>query len=184
MDLSETWRYVRFAADSGFNVIFWNINALANKKSAVKIPPTWDAYFKMFTDSKLKFYGTAIDVQVPDEIRAIVTESKVDGHITLAFGSLTTELYTPRWLAGIPVTFMRIYEHVDSKGSIACVSVKLPVEFMSKCGHACKPHLHVTLYNKGIYKAKDSADLVAGIIPATRTYDLKSVSGNGRLSYF
>ncbi len=184
-DIRDTWRYVRFAADSGFNIIFWEISSLSGKKTS-KIPLTWGAYFAMFTDSKLKFYGTSIDIQVPDKIRAMIPKSKVDGHVTLAFGSLSTELYTPAWLDGIPVTFLRIYEHVDPNGkdAIACVSVKLPDAFMAECGHACKPYLHVTLYNQGKFKAKDSADLVAGIIKATKVTDLKGVSGKGELSYY
>jgi hypothetical protein len=215
-NLGESWRYVRFAADSDFNVVFWRITVAGDKSTACRglaerglhlkdlgklevywakmmanpIPATWDAYFKQFATTRIsKLYGAAVDVRVPAKIRELVPESKLNGHVTLAFKNLHSRLYHPDWKK-FPVTYLTVYERLEPNGidAIACVSVKLPDEYMDLPGvrDVCQPYLHVTLYTKGKYEARQSADLVSGVIPATRVIDLSGygLSSQGTMSYY
>lgn len=214
-NLGESWRYVRFAADSDFNVVFWRITVTGDKSTVCKclaargihlkdlgklegywdkmmagpIPATWDAYFRQFATTRIsKVYGAAIDVRVPAKIRELVPESKLNGHVTLAFKNLHSSLYHPTWKK-LPVTYLTIYERLEPNGidAIACVAVKLPDEYMDIPGvrDVCQSHLHVTLYTKGKYEARQSADLVSGVMPATRVIDLSDgLSSQGTMSYY
>jgi hypothetical protein len=186
-DLADSYLYVKFAKDSGFNVVFWSIDMLGGRADCATlaarglhlndlkkvqqywdrmhdtpVPATWDAYFgdyKLEDCRAAKCHGACIDLKVPDEIRKLVPESKVDGHVTLGYKMLHHSFYNPEWHQ-IPVTFKKVYFYVDGSDSIACASVELPAEYMALCGAACQPNLHVTLFTSGMCKARDSASLL------------------------
>ena len=200
-DLADSFLYVKFAKDSGFNVVFWSIDMLGGRadcatlavrglhlKDLMKvqqywdrmhstpIPATMDAYFgldKLKNCRAAKCHGACIDLKIPDEIRKLVPMSKVDGHVTLGYKKLHHSFYNPEWLQ-IPVTFLKVYIRADPNGldSIACASVELPAEYMALCGAACQPYLHVTLFTNGKYEARESADLVSGALASTQVLDI------------
>ena len=200
-DLADSYLYVKFAKDSGFNVVFWSIDMLGGKadcatlaarglhmKDLMKvqkywdrmhftpIPATWDKFFdlEMIKNSRAaKCHGACIDLKVPAEIRVLVPGCKTDGHVTLAYKNLDASFY--KWLQ-VPVTFKKVHIRDDQNGrdSIACAAVELPAEYMALCGAACQPHLHVTLYANGKYEARQSADLVSGALASTQVLDISA----------
>jgi len=214
-DLADSYLYVKFAKDSGFNVVFWSIDMLGGRAACATlaarglhlkdlkkvqqywdrmhdtpVPATWDAYFgldKIKNCRAAKCHGACIDLKVPDEIRKLVPESKVDGHVTLGYKKLHHSFYNPEWLQ-IPVTFKKVYICVDPNGrdAIACASVELPAEYMELCGAACQPNLHVTLFTKGMAEARDSADLVSGALASTHVIDVSAdnIVVTGQISNF
>jgi hypothetical protein len=195
--------YVKFAADSDYNVVFWSIDMLGGKADcaslasrgihlndlkkvqqyydkmhATPVPATWDEYFgldllKNFRAAKC--HGACIDVKVPAGLRKLVPMSKDDGHVTLGYKKLHCSFYHPDWYR-IPVTFTKVFIRVDPNGrdSIACAAVELPAEYMTLCGDMCQSQLHVTLFANGKYEARQSADLVSGALASTQVIDISA----------
>ena len=212
-DIADSFLYVKFAKDSGFNVVFWSIDMLGGRadcatlavrglhlKDLTKVQQYWDrmhstpipatmnAYFgldKLKNCRAAKCHGACIDLKIPDEIRKLVPMSKVDGHVTLGYKKLHSSFYHLEW-SQIPVTFKKVYVCVDGPDAVACASVELPAEYMALCGAACQPHLHVTLFTNGKCEARESADLVSGALASTQVIDIlaDNIVVTGQISNF
>jgi hypothetical protein len=202
-DLADSYPYVKFAADSGYNVVFWSIDMLGgradcaalaarglhlkdvkkvqqyyDKMHATPVPPTWTEYFEHphIKNSRVdRCHGACIDVNVPSDLREKVPGSKDDGHVTLGYRKLYHSFYHPEWRS-IPVTFTKVFIRADPNGkdSIACAAVELPAEYMALCATTCQSNLHVTLFANGKYEARQSADLVSGALASTQVIDISA----------
>jgi len=202
-DLADSYLYVKFAADSGYNVVFWSIDMLGgradcatlaarglhlkdvkkvqqyyDKMHATPVPATWTEYFghPHIKNSRVdRCHGACIDVKVPTGLREKIPGSKEDGHVTLGYKMLHCSFYNQEWRR-IPVTFTKVFIRADPNGrdTIACAAVELPAEYMALCAATCQSNLHVTLFVNGKYEARQSADLVSGALASTQVIDISA----------